>query len=1355
MPGFGYGPFGGDPFGEWGWSRNVLFQTAPAVYREAQTGAGNYLRKFTQGQQPVFDRLREAIAAYDSLRDPFLARLGTDSPTFLTLGKQILPTNPPQQTGVLGRCTLTGVFESRDKAAIFRSSDIGKQLYIRRSSVSTNNQQTFQITGIVNEKSVITSPPFALDAGPVRWEVRSTDPLPMDEVLLEVRGGGLQSLTPGWTISDGKNSYEVLTRQLFYQPVTSRQLVTEREGSDGVVAHTTPGITSLSSASYAFQQQDVGKFVGISEAANPRNNGLWEIGAVEGGSALFGVLVLAGDDNDPAGKLLYGYKEATDRLLTIEHVHEILPSLSLQVALSTQNPALYAVRVRLATDAAGAIVTLPSDIIAAVAADPVLSEILHVARPSGVPLVETEVGEVAQTIVKPPFLVDEDSLYWAMRPFPRVVLRGSVPQGVLDWDGTDVYLGGSAETAAAAATPTGNYVQPAIGGTVTVNVLVSDDLRVNDNVRVTNGVTVTGGDYIVTATPTVTTVTLLLVTPGTVLTGGLVSGGATIRTLYSDRVGSDGGPFLAGDVGKLLTIRGSSAGADGTYIIQTVYDANRVEVNATFTAYESGLYGARRTRPQFIPDPTRINPQLGDVRAGPEAMLNLLAYDFGIEVDTQQTDLRQRSWVRQVSQVSALKGNAAAVTGVAALSGFKTRITELFSIPPAPGMASAYNLIFIALPGRSYVANGLTVVSPGVVVLTTLAATFEPADVGRVVRVVATIPANSAYFVIGAYNSPTQVTLLVPSIGGNLDAGLTPTVSESGPLPIAIGKLYTDSPPAFPRIDDINFGVMEDLYDLAGYSEANRPGIDLPCTVQEIMVGTDPDGYGRATLNCALFTSEYAGVLAAKVVGAGGNNLEYEIALGSDFEFTVTGNRVTTTALSGAPYTYPAQIDKVFSGVDISNVTPGSPVQVTTATPHGLALSGYTEVQISGVVAPTEVNGTWKALRVGPNDFTLWTNTATPSPVVGISPHIGGGTLIQTAVQALMYLQTSSASLGVVAPIGTGLAPEAFTGGLGNTPPAIVTFDPTPGTGGLNITSVTSLGLFHTVTIQGEDLRAVVSPFWTFKDLASGRTYFLDDTPELLSTSPWTFRVRTTAAVAPTSGSAVYFEYNCRPEYSCDSCASNRVAIDVVADKVLNEGATALESAFGRMTARIDEVLPIHALPSYRLRQYFRTPARYSAVPPTPTWEGDEITTFRMVWTDYALTLGSLTAASFVTFKVGLGGYTPEGAIRTPDPALQDLDIIENPARYAADYPVPPYTTLYYAKPLVGAVTTETVPGGTLVRASCTLDFPEYNSDGVGSPLIKEVGIFDSTGQMLAYASFGGVTKVEGATVTLVAELVL
>lgn len=81
MPGFGHGPFGADPFGEWSWEEEILWQDIPERRRNRDTRQGeSFMRNFITAIQPSFKGLREHIADFFSLRDPWTCRTRYNTP---------------------------------------------------------------------------------------------------------------------------------------------------------------------------------------------------------------------------------------------------------------------------------------------------------------------------------------------------------------------------------------------------------------------------------------------------------------------------------------------------------------------------------------------------------------------------------------------------------------------------------------------------------------------------------------------------------------------------------------------------------------------------------------------------------------------------------------------------------------------------------------------------------------------------------------------------------------------------------------------------------------------------------------------------------------------------------------------------------------------------------------------------------------------------------------------------------------------------------------------------------------------------------------------------------------------------
>jgi hypothetical protein len=449
--GFGNGPFGSDPFGQDNWARRVLYDAAPALYREADKDNGFLLRKYAEGQYHSFSSLKRLIRDFGSLRDPLEARSEYTEAEFLTLGVRVPLTGNATQAGNLGSVATLGIFSSADRTAQFTQADIGRQLVIRRSSVSANNQKTFRVSSVVSQTEILVDPPISLDAGPMRWELRELAQLPSGQVEVEVRGGNPTRINPGWMVEDGSAQYQVVSRQSYWQPVDSGRLLNEKDGSDGVLAMAGSGAVpayTLYSPTYSFQVGDIGKQVLISGADDPFADGLWEIVGVEplgpggAGVAVFGRLTAPGLDNDVQGKTDFVYQQTADRLVTVALVLEDIGNLPLAVSTSDVVAGRLDVTVRLATDASAEPVSTPAEIGAALAADPIASKYVAAGR-SYTGAGETPVAPLQRTFIKPGILTPQAGpVYWALRPFARLVLRGDAPRGTVDAEGFDLEVTG-------------------------------------------------------------------------------------------------------------------------------------------------------------------------------------------------------------------------------------------------------------------------------------------------------------------------------------------------------------------------------------------------------------------------------------------------------------------------------------------------------------------------------------------------------------------------------------------------------------------------------------------------------------------------------------------------------------------------------------------------------------------------------------------------------------------------------------------------------------------------------------------------------------------------------------------------
>jgi len=271
MPGFGSGSFGGAGFGQFNWSRRVLFETAPEIYRTADLENDEFFRRYAEAQGVSFDNLRLKIASFADLRDPRAARTRYDDTTIIRLGRVETIKGTVEQRGVLATVAVGGIFTTR--RGRFTFADVGKEITVTNSTIATNNRSVV-VTNIVSPKEVLTNPPLATDAGPLRWELREVEASTEVETKVQVVAGDVESIAPGWILSDGFADFTVLTRKQFKPEAEERKLLTLREGTDGSITTT----LRFYSTTLALTSRDVGRRLTIYNTVYPdTNEGKFEI----------------------------------------------------------------------------------------------------------------------------------------------------------------------------------------------------------------------------------------------------------------------------------------------------------------------------------------------------------------------------------------------------------------------------------------------------------------------------------------------------------------------------------------------------------------------------------------------------------------------------------------------------------------------------------------------------------------------------------------------------------------------------------------------------------------------------------------------------------------------------------------------------------------------------------------------------------------------------------------------------------------------------------------------------------------------------------------------------------------------
>ena len=307
---------------------------------------------------------------------------------------------------------------------------------------------------------------------------------------------------------------------------------------------------------------------------------------------------------------------------------------------------------------------------------------------------------------------------------------------------------------------------------------------------------------------------------GTVSPRGIAEqGGVNLDITAASTVTSPTAAFTADDVGKYLQVYDSQVGNDGFYEITAVVDDRTVTLDGSLSLetdlgwwVRQGTFGV-------------VGGDGSDVEVYAESILQFLARDFGIELDRQESEARQRSWVRNATQWFDLKGTARAYEIIGLVSGFNITVEALYSIT----LNYYNNLPSTSLyqtgesgEGRNGTDGSLTLAADLTGTFSSPTAQLKPGDVGNVYLSIsdADTADNNGLFIIKRYISATEMEL-------SRETPVAATDANNGTLRWTLVRLYTSNPPLRPRFDEVNSDRMTTIIE--GEPGGNTFRVDKFC----------------------------------------------------------------------------------------------------------------------------------------------------------------------------------------------------------------------------------------------------------------------------------------------------------------------------------------------------------------------------------------------------------------------------------------------------------------------------------------------------------------------------------------------
>lgn len=327
--------------------------------------------------------------------------------------------------------------------------------------------------------------------------------------------------------------------------------------------------------------------------------------------------------------------------------------------------------------------------------------------------------------------------------------------------------------------------------------------------------------------------------------------------------------FVSTDVGRWITLYPPVGSSTGIWhgLVQSVVSATVVTALSTVAA---PAWTAVRWELRDAPLSGRSDPLV--CAAGPD-LLQRLAGDFGLTLDTVEEPWRRRYYVDTFSQWSGQRATALGYAWMKEITGQTATVAPLYRIrTPYVGLFLTSELVEVvsSTEGKSGTTGSLSLYSgslgAGRLQFTDTSAQFDAADTGRLLHVTAAaISANERYFTIDAVTSPTTVVFR-PSEPGYVEAGtLTWSVSE----------LYTDRPPTRVFFDEVNTDVVEaerdpspppDTFWADGFGWQTDFGTSMTVTITAVVTA---DGFRWRVSGTGAGWEAVAAVGWWKVVAAG------------------------------------------------------------------------------------------------------------------------------------------------------------------------------------------------------------------------------------------------------------------------------------------------------------------------------------------------------------------------------------------------------------------------------------------------------------------------------------------------------
>jgi len=261
------------------------------------------------------------------------------------------------------------------------------------------------------------------------------------------------------------------------------------------------------------------------------------------------------------------------------------------------------------------------------------------------------------------------------------------------------------------------------------------------------------------------------------------------------------------DIGKVITIHSQLPENNRTI---EILDVNTTEV--TLAMVLTTEVGPLKWE---LSSKSKIDNDGRKVKIYAPGIIGYFAKDFGVEIDNQDSEQRQRNFVAHLNQWIDKKGTNEAYRIIGKIFGYDIEAFQLYRISRGLAVSSVFSNDLVVAGSGSITKSGID----GQIILQnngdyhfkTNTGVFEVIDINSCIKITnASVSTNNSFFTIDELISDKEFKL-------KTGEGLTED-TNSGNLNWSIVRIYSKKAPLLPNFDEINFDLMTSIVGASAFT---------------------------------------------------------------------------------------------------------------------------------------------------------------------------------------------------------------------------------------------------------------------------------------------------------------------------------------------------------------------------------------------------------------------------------------------------------------------------------------------------------------------------------------------------------